>query len=199
MTAAAIRAVLFDLGGVLLPFDLQRRIDRLVRRFGCAADAASDFMTSDACRGLDSGATTEHDLASDLSRRFGEPVGPAEAIELLLSTFEPPNHDLWALARGLKGRAMVGGFSDNPAWVRRMFPHDDVLDPMIFSADIRACKPTPEAFAAAEARLGVPPASILFVDDTARNVQAARARGWDAVCFTGNAALVAELAQRGLA
>jgi len=69
---------------------------------------------------------------------------------------------------------------------------------MIFSSDIRATKPSDAAFAAAEARLGVGGDAVLLIDDGAANVQAARRRGWDAILFTGNAALGAELAARGL-
>jgi HAD superfamily hydrolase (TIGR01509 family) len=69
---------------------------------------------------------------------------------------------------------------------------------MFFSSELRACKPTPEAFAAVEAGLGLPPGAILFIDDSLPNVAAAIARGWDAIHFTGNAQLIAALAQRGL-
>jgi 2-haloacid dehalogenase len=39
---------------------------------------------------------------------------------------------------------------------------------------------------------------VLFIDDTPANVAAARRRGWDAILFTDNAALFAELGARGL-
>jgi HAD superfamily hydrolase (TIGR01509 family) len=80
-----------------------------------------------------------------------------------------------------------------------VFPPDAWLEPLFLSCEIRACKPSPEAFAAVEASLGLPPGEILFIDDTAANVEAARARGWDAILFASNAALASDLAARGLA
>jgi FMN phosphatase YigB (HAD superfamily) len=191
-------AVLFDLGGVLLPFDREQRIATLVDRFACTAEAARAFMASDIHRRLDTGEANEFDLAAAFSAHFGRHVSPVAAVDLVLSVFEAPNYELWDLADGLRDRAVVGGFSDNPAFVDAVFPMTAFLDPMFFSSRIGACKPSSEAFAAVEAGLGMAPAEILFIDDTAANVDAALSRGWDAIRYISNDQLVAELAQRGL-
>jgi FMN phosphatase YigB (HAD superfamily) len=191
-------AILFDLGGVLLPFDRERRVAAIVARTGAEADAARAFMARDIHRRLDTGEANEFDLASEFSDFFGVRVGPVEAGDLIASVFEPPNDALWKLADRLRSRVIVGGFSDNPALVRQVFPPQAFLEPLFLSCEIRACKPSAEAFAAVEQGLGLAGGDILFIDDTAGNVTAAQARGWDAICFTSNAALVAELAARGL-
>ena len=195
---SAPRAILFDLGGVLLPFDQERRIAALVRRFGCPAETARAFMGDGIHWRLSLGEADADDLAEAFAAAFGERVTPLEAEDLALTVFEAPNHALWELAARLRARAMVGGFSDNPRFVDRLFPAGGFLEPMFFSSEIRVFKPEPEAFAAVEAALGLPAETILFIDDTAANVTAAIARGWDAIHFTGNAALVADLAERGL-
>ncbi len=195
---ATPRAILFDLGGVLLPFEREQRVAVIAERTGKAAEAVRGFMASDLHRRLDSGEADEFDLAAALSDFAGRPIGPVEATQLILSVFEPPNDELWRLADVLRERAIVGGFSDNPTLVRQVFPPDADLDPLFFSSEIRACKPSPEAFAAVEAGLGMAGGDILFIDDTAANIQAALARGWDAILFASNGALMAELAARGL-
>ena len=53
-------------------------------------------------------------------------------------------------------------------------------------------------FAAVARRSGTPPPSALLIDDTPANVEGARAAGWQALCFTGPAALREELARRGV-
>jgi FMN phosphatase YigB (HAD superfamily) len=192
------KIVLFDLGGVLLPFDREQRIGVIVRRMGCTAEAARDFMARDIHHGLDTGEADAFDLAAAFGEALGAPISPADACDLVCSVFEEPNHDLWDLADRLRGRVVVGGFSDNPSFVLRAFPPSAFLDPMFFSAQIKACKPSDEAFAAVEMSLGMQGDEILFIDDTAANVAAARRRGWDAIHFTANDALIAELARRGL-
>jgi FMN phosphatase YigB (HAD superfamily) len=193
-----IGAVLFDLGGVLLPFDRERRIAAIVERTGAAADAARAFMALDLHRRLDLGEATELDVAAEFAAFFGHRVSPLEAADLLCSVFEPPNHELWAFAARLRRRAVVGGFSDNPSLVVQMFPEGAFLEPLFLSCEIGACKPSDAAFAAVEAALGMAARQILLIDDTHANVAAAIARGWDAIHFTGNAELMAELARRGL-
>jgi HAD superfamily hydrolase (TIGR01509 family) len=80
----------------------------------------------------------------------------------------------------------------------QVFPEGAFLEPLFLSCEIGVCKPSEAAFAAVEAGLGLAARQILFIDDTLANVEAAVARGWDAIHFTGNTELMAELARRGL-
>jgi HAD superfamily hydrolase (TIGR01509 family) len=191
-------AVLFDLGGVLLPFDRERRVATIVRQLGVDADDVRELFDGPLPRLMDLGEADEADFAAALAEMAGRPIAPSTARALILSVFEPPNAELWRLAADLHRGVIVGGFSDNPAFVAELFPDVALLDPMIFSSEIRAAKPSDAAFAAAEARLGLGGEAVLFIDDGSANVEAARRRGWDAILFTANAALIAELAARGL-
>jgi HAD superfamily hydrolase (TIGR01509 family) len=192
------RAILFDLGGVLLRFDRERRVRAIIQRTGAAPRAVRAFMASDIHHRLDSGEADERDLAAALAALAGRVIAPDEACDLILSVFEAPNAALWALAERLRERFIVGGFSDNPAFVRRVFPAWADLDPMFWSSELGLTKPSPEAFAAVQARLGLPPAAILFIDDTLANIEQARRMGWDGVVFASNDQLAAELAARGI-
>jgi HAD superfamily hydrolase (TIGR01509 family) len=125
-------------------------------------------------------------------------VPPAETRALILSVFGPPNLPLWDLVTALSKRVAVGGFSDNPAFVRALFPPGAVLEPMFWSAELGLSKAGPEAFAAVTVRLGVDPAAILFIDDSAANVAEAKTAGWDTIQFFSNDQLVAALEDRGL-
>jgi len=191
-------AVLFDLGGVLLPFDRERRVATIVRQLNVEVDDVRELFDGPLPRRMDLGEADETDFAAAFAEMAGRPIAPSTARALLLSVFEPPNDELWRLAADLRRRVIVGGFSDNPAFVAELFPDGALLDPMIFSSEIGAVKPSDAAFAAVEARLGLGGEAVLFIDDGSANVAAARRRGWDAILFTGNAALMPELAARGL-
>jgi HAD superfamily hydrolase (TIGR01509 family) len=54
-------------------------------------------------------------------------------------------------------------------------------------------KPQPAIFHEAARRFAVAPADLLFIDDVAHNVAAARALGWRGVHFQGAAACEAAL------
>jgi putative hydrolase of the HAD superfamily len=191
-------AILFNLGGVLLPFDQERRVTAVCTRLGVAPDAVRQLFAGDLPRRMDLGQADEDDYAAAFFELARRPVSPEAARELILSVFEAPNEALWRLVGDLRTKTVVGGFSDNPAFVAARFPPGAVLDPMIFSAEIGVAKPSDAAFAAAEARLGCPGGAILFIDDSAANIAAALQRGWDAIQFLTNQQLAAELADRGL-
>ncbi len=191
-------AVLFDLGGVLLPFDLERRVAAIVSQLDADPDDVRALFDGPLPRRMDLGAADEADFATAFAEMSDRPITPATARTLLLSVFEAPNAELWRLAAELSRTCIVGGFSDNPSFVASVFPDGAVLDPMIFSGEIGAVKPSDAAFAAAEARLGLGGDAVLLIDDGPANVAAARRRGWDAILFTDNASLIAGLAARGL-
>ena len=193
-----IQVVLFDLGGVLLPFDRERRVAAIVSQLGVDADDVRELFDGPLPRRMDLGEADESDFAAAFAEMSDRPITPATARALLLSVFDSPNPELWRLVAELRRTYVVGGFSDNPAFVASVFPDGALLEPMIFSSEIGAVKPSDAAFAAAEVRLGFGGEAVLFIDDGPANVAAARRRGWDAIPFTDNASLFAELAARGL-
>lgn len=72
------------------------------------------------------------------------------------------------------------------------------FDEIIYSAALGVCKPERVFFTNAQARMGVAVAqSILFVDDKAENVDAARAAGWRAMLYRGPESLEKALAGWG--
>jgi putative hydrolase of the HAD superfamily len=87
------------------------------------------------------------------------------------------------------------------AHMRAALGYDDLFDVSCYSYDLGVAKPDPAFFTRAASRIGAVPSSILFIDDTARNVASARTAGlraeqWD---FTqGHAALHALLAGHGV-
>lgn len=74
----------------------------------------------------------------------------------------------------------------------------DRFDAIHYAADLGHAKPAPEFYAAIEARTGYAAADIFFIDDKAANVEAARARGWNAAVWTGRDRLADLIARAGL-
>jgi len=195
MTPAVI---LFDLGGVLLPVDQRRRLRAVAGALGISEAEARVALDAHLFAQLDVGQVDEQAFADSFAAAAGRAVTRAEARALILSVFEAPDDETWAIAQHLREQAIVGGFSDNPPFVREVFPAGADLDPMFWSAELGATKATEAAFAMVEARLGAEPDAILFVDDSEANVAIARRRGWQAHRFSGSSALRADLAERGL-
>lgn len=191
--------VLFDLGGVLLPFDPTRRVGAVAKALAIDEASARRALCAELFERMDLGEAGLAQFARIFSLAAGREVGESEAQTLILSVFEAPNAELWDLVAALRPRVAVGGFSDNPPFVAEVFPPGARLDPMFWSSELRMTKAADAAFAEVEARLGFGGESILFVDDSLANIERATRRGWATIHFTCNAELRAALAQRGMA
>ncbi len=69
---------------------------------------------------------------------------------------------------------------------------------IVVSGVERCAKPDPAIYAIAERRFGFAPEALFFIDDNAANIAAAAARGWKTHLFTDAARLEGDLAARGL-
>ncbi|MBW9115821.1 HAD family phosphatase [Rhizobium cauense] len=66
------------------------------------------------------------------------------------------------------------------------------------SGDVGLIKPDIAIYETHTKSFGLNPAATIFIDDSAPNVEGAKAAGWDAVLFTGADKLRADLAARGV-
>jgi len=69
---------------------------------------------------------------------------------------------------------------------------------LVLSGDVGIIKPDPRIYAILCERHGLEPGHCVFIDDSARNVEAARAFGMDALLFTDAPSLADALRARGL-
>jgi HAD superfamily hydrolase (TIGR01509 family) len=198
MRLASDRVLLFDLGGVLLPFDRERRVRAMSGALGVEPDPVRSLVASGIAKRLDLGLADDEELAVEMSRLGSRATSAAQARRLWLSAFETPNLALWQTMARLRDTTPVGFLSDNPASVRDVFPDRDAFDHEFLSAELGMLKPSPEIFAAVQALLDIPPLGIVFIDDMPANVAAARVAGWDALVYSSNEQLAADLADRGL-
>jgi FMN phosphatase YigB (HAD superfamily) len=189
--------LVFDLGGVLLPFDRQRRVAAMVRAFGVPADDVLQFLASGVADDMDRG---ECDLAASAAKMAvlaGRPVTVDQAKDLWLSVFEEPNLALWDAVAQIRQSTRTYALSDNPAFVSEVFPRQDAFDRVFWSAELGMTKPARELFARVSSETKTAPAEITFIDDNAVNVEAARGCGWNGILFTSSARLLDDLAARG--
>ncbi len=83
--------------------------------------------------------------------------------------------------------------------VRRALGFEGVIETFVAAEDVRAGKPDPEVFLTAAARLGVPPARCVVVEDAAAGIEAARRGGMRSIGVGGAAAARADVVVASLA
>ena len=101
-------------------------------------------------------------------------------------------------ARGVPQFGLSNIHQDTVEGTYAMSPAFGRLQDAIISGRERLTKPDPAIFRLAAERFGHAPQDLLFVDDSAKNVEAAQALGFDVHHFTDAAALRPALEARGL-
>jgi putative hydrolase of the HAD superfamily len=106
--------------------------------------------------------------------------------------------DAWRQRTGGRVFAATNQEHHRAAYLRDTVGLGAHFDEIIYSAALGVCKPERVFFANAQARMGVSAAqSILFVDDSAANVDGARMAGWQAMLYRGPESLGRALASWG--
>jgi 2-haloacid dehalogenase len=200
----APKAVLWDLGGVLLDWDPRYLYRKL---FGADVAAMEDFLANvttpawhaeqdlgrsvmEACATL----AAEHPEQAPLILAWGE--RSEEMIGGVISGSVELVRELRAL--GVRQYALSNMEPENWEKRRRAYEFLSWFDGHFISGVERVAKPDRRYFERALSRFGLAPGDAFFIDDREVNVRAAEALGVPAVLFEGPEALRAELAGRGL-
>jgi 2-haloacid dehalogenase len=199
----AVKAVVFDLGGVLIDWD-----PRYLYRKLLADEAEVEEFLATIC-------TPEWNIEQDRGRPFAEAVAelsarhPAHAANIaafherwpeMLGGDVPGTVELLAELRatGVPLYALTNWSAETFTLARERFEFLDWFDGLLVSGEERIIKPDPAIFQLLLDRFGLDAGATLFVDDSEANVAAAAALGFDAVRFRDPDRLRRDLAERGL-
>lgn len=194
--------VVFDVGNVLLTWDA-----RLV-----LADVMPDAAINPF---LDEIGFDAWNLEQDRGRSWDEAVRIASAVHPQHADLIRRFHDHWHLSvpgaidgtveilHNLRGAGQpvyaITNFSAEK-WreCQKRFDFLTLFTDAVVSGEERLVKPDPAIYHVLLSRNDLSPDECLFIDDSPRNIDAARVVGMDALHFTGTDALLRELTQRGL-
>jgi epoxide hydrolase-like predicted phosphatase len=177
--------LLIDFGGVLTTsvwdsfadFCREKELqeDAVKRLFREDPEALADL------RGLETGKLSE----GEFEERFAKRLGLAEATDLIDSMFRgmrPDNVMVSAVRDARTARIRTGLVSNS--WSTSHYDRDllrELFDAVVISAEVGMHKPQPEIYLLAAGRLGLVPASCVFVDDLRDNCAGAEAVGMTAI------------------
>jgi 2-haloacid dehalogenase len=199
-----IRHIVFDIGRVLIHYDPDIPFSRLIPDAG-----ERKWFFDNVCTGA-------WNIEQDRGRTWEE----AEALLIAehpshaenIRNFRRHWHDMVphayedsvALMQGLidDGRdvtLLTNWAPDTFREARVRFPFLERPRGITVSGDIGLIKPDRAIYDHHVASFGLDPAASLFIDDSQKNVDGARAAGWQAVLFTDAKALKADLERLGIA
>ena len=197
-----IRAVLWDLGGVLFvgPFEAFARYERahslpdgFIRRLNATNPDANAWAR------LERGQVTPEEfcrLFEAEARDAGGAVDGAEVLALLRGELVP---EVVAAVRACRAQGLKTACINNNFVPREERPDDVQLDPDLFDAVVESSKvglrkPDPAIYELACALLDVAPDECVFLDDLGVNLKPARAMGMTTIKVADPIAALDELA-----
>ena len=192
MTAPS-KALLFDLGGVVLKLRPRACFEHWAARSGvAAATLGARFRIDDAYKAHETGAIDFPEYARRLSARLGITLAEEDWRDgwnaLFADTFEAVVERLPKVARALPTYAFTNTNAEHQAaWQARFGERLTGFEKIYASWQIGRRKPNPNAFLWVARAMDVAPERILFLDDSAANVAGARAAGMQAAHVTGEA------------
>ncbi len=197
------RAVIFDLGKVLLDFDYQIALRRFLPR--CRVDAAELYR-----RLLEDSLLVDYETGRLSTREFVARLTAATGYQGTEAEFRTGFGDIFTpiepmirLHAELRSRGMPTYVLSNTnelaiEHIRARYPWFAGFNGYVLSYEHHAMKPDPALYRVAEALSGRRGPELFYFDDRPENVATARALGWQAVVHQDPAASRAALAATGL-
>lgn len=170
-----IKAVFFDLGGVIVRTEFQTPRQQLADRLGIDYDDLNKLVfDSDTSNRASVGEISSEEHWLSVIQRLRRPAEERQSIRDEFFAGDIVDRTLVEYIRSLRPRHKTGLISN--AWgdlrdfiVREKF--DDAFDKMIISAEVGAMKPEPKIFQIALQQFGVKPEEAVFVDDFYVNIE----------------------------
>ncbi len=195
------KAILFDLGRVLIDFDFRRAYRALA---GLCPYAAEEIPRRLAGTGLverfETGLVEPREFVDQLCQILDSKVDYEQFREIWSSIFTEiliPESMLEGLGRRYRLVLVSNTNALHFEMIRETYGHLlGHFDDLVLSHEIHAMKPRPEIFQAAVERAGCRPEECFYTDDIAAYIEGARRMGIDAVRFESRAQLEGEMRGR---
>lgn len=194
-----LRAIIWDIGGVILRTEDRRPRTQLAGRFGMTYEEIEAVI-------FGGPSSKEATVGQIKVERHWENVckvlklspGEIPAFQKEFWGGDRVDMELIAYIRALRPRyctaVLSNAWSDMRSLVER-WGIVDAFDEIIISSEVGAAKPDPRIYQIAVERLNVSPSEAVFIDDFPQNVEAARAAGLRSIQFTSFAQVRSDLEQ----
>jgi epoxide hydrolase-like predicted phosphatase len=183
----SVKAVFFDLGGVLVRTEFQAPRQQLADKLGMDYDDLNKIVfDSDSGIKATMGEISSDEHWDSVLKRLKRSASELVAIRNEFFAGDIVDRTLLDYIRSLRGKFKTGLISN--AWsdlrdfiVREKF--DDAFDKIIISSEVGAAKPEPKIFKIALEQFGVRPNEAVFIDDFYVNIEGCEKVGIKGIHF----------------
>jgi epoxide hydrolase-like predicted phosphatase len=198
-----IKTVIFDLGGVIVPFDFKRAYARMEGLCPYpAAEIPQLLRTTDLVTRFETGRIGAEEFVREISGILELRTSYDEFCDIFNCIFMKETLVPESLLERIRRRHRLLLLSNtNPihfSMIDKTYPILRHFEDRVLSYQVGAQKPSPRIYQEAIARAGCQPEECFFTDDIAAYVEAARREGIDAVQFQSAGQIEQELRNRGI-
>ena len=192
-----VKAVYFDLGGVIVRTEFQSPREHLAERVGMTYEELVTLVfESKSSREASIGNISEDDHWKWVARALHRPLKERDALHKEFFDGDIIDRELVNYIRSLKPRYGTGLISNawdglRPYMQREKFA--DAFDTLIISAEVGVMKPGAEIFQHALEQLEVKPKEAVFVDDFPENITGCEAVGMHGILFKSTEQVLKDL------
>jgi glucose-1-phosphatase len=197
---APLRAVIFDIGRVLVKVDVPRAIEGLSKGISMSpAELWSAIEKDPRWHDWQEGRISPHDWHLHVTKRLGSPLKFDEFRAAWNRSLDPTPLQTEDLFQTLSKKHKLAVLSNtDPIHVAHLestfsFFHFFPPPTRIYSCSVRASKPSPVIFQAALKAVKTPAAQAVFIDDILEYVEAARSLGLHAFQYLNPGQLRSDL------
>jgi epoxide hydrolase-like predicted phosphatase len=193
----SIRAVFFDLGGVIVRTEYQAPRQHLAEEFGMDYEDIDKlvFNIPSAAR-ASVGEITEDEHWRNVMKVLKQPVSEYERIRNEFFAGDVIDHNILDFLRSIKPKYKVGLISNAWSGLRSYIERekfDDAFHHMIISAEVGVTKPEATIYQIALEQLQVNAKEAVFVDDVLENIEACEKLGMKGVHFKNPESVLQQL------
>jgi glucose-1-phosphatase len=201
--SSMIKAVIFDLGRVIVPFDFNRGYTRLEPLCGIpASEIPARLSETGLVTRFESGGIEPRDFFDQISKHLNLDAPYEEFCSIWSSIFLPETLIQEEMLRGIARNYPLILLSNTNAihfeMVFKTYPLLRHFHSLVLSYKVGALKPVPLIYQKAVEAAGCLPEECFFTDDIQTYVDAAKQQGIDAVRFESAGQIDRELRRRGV-
>ncbi|MCM3880190.1 MAG: HAD family phosphatase [Vicinamibacterales bacterium] len=179
--ATRVKLLLFDLGGVLVDWAGPRELGQYLRAPSTQDEVLRRWLACPHTDALERGVLSPSEWAERFVDDWGVTLAPVEFLTVFQTWVRGVLPGARELLDSLRPRFRLAALSNSNAlhWDQtiRDLKILDLFEFAISSHQVGRCKPEPEIFETALERAALPADEIMFFDDLAANVEAARSLG----------------------
>ena len=183
----SVRAVFFDLGGVIVRTEYQAPRQHLAERLGMEYDDLVKIVfDGESGHRASIGAIPADVHWASIIKRLKRPASELEAIRHEFFAGDVIDRTILDFLRSLRGKYKTGLISNAWGDLREYILREkieDAFDHIIISAEVGVVKPEAKIFQIALEQAGVKPKEMVFVDDFAVNIEGCEKLGIKGILF----------------